>query len=109
MVRIFFKGNLVPEWLEKVTPVDDNDPEYVKPVITFQRTVIVYKYKDTFILRRFTSIGSSAMIKISNGKNCKITGQSKNGVVFIDKPILTNYVITVILLIAMCVYMHLNT
>lgn len=108
MFCIFYKGNPVPEWLEKVTPISENDPEYIKPTVTFQRTVVVYKRNDTFIVKPVTGFGKNAMIKISNGNNFEFAGQSKNGVHLDTKPLLSGYVMSMILLTVMSVISYLN-
>ena len=88
-MKLFMAGQDVPEWLEKVYQTDESKP-YKRPEVKFSAVSVVYVKNGGYVMRPL--IGSkrgSVVIRVNNGFNCTIHGQSPGNS---DTPILIDAV-----------------
>lgn len=79
MIRVFFPGQDVPAWLEKVeiTKGDESNPEAKLPeVFKFGSLCVVVKYRGYFYIWAPLWFGNCAM-RVENGGHFTITGGGK--------------------------------
>lgn len=76
-MKFFMAGNDVPEWLQKVEPLDDE--KFVKPEIKFKTPTVVYVRNDQYVIRPLIGKGRGEIVwQVKNGRHCGISGQSPN-------------------------------
>ena len=92
-MKLFMAGQDVPEWLQKVYRTDETKP-YKRPEVKFDSISVVYVKNHHYVMRPLIGRkGGDYVIRVSNGLNCSIHGQSPGNsglpVIIEPAPVLT--------------------
>lgn len=76
-MKFFMAGQDVPEWLQKVEPLDKE--KFKKPVLKFKTPTVVYVRNGHYVIRPLIGKGRGEVVwVVKNGHHCHIIGQSPN-------------------------------
>ena len=76
MIRLFFPGQKVPEWLEKQHPIKGFENQWKPCEIKFASLVLVWDRSESYCI---ANLLWGPQIKVYGGMNVNIVGQSPNG------------------------------